>query len=168
MSEIRPPERRQLTVMFCDMVASTALSLRLDPEELAEVIQSYRQRCADIITGQGGIVGRQVGDAVLAYFGYPHAHENDAERAIRAALAIARAQGPQNGAADMGVHIGIATGVVVIGNLPRGGEELSAIGSSLNLAARLEALAGPGMVVVSDQTKRRGGGLFEYRELGRQ
>ena len=168
MNHIRPPERRQLTVMFCDMVASTALSLRLDPEELAEVIQSYRQRCADVITHHGGIVARQVGDAVLAYFGYPHAHENDAERAIRAALAIAKAQGQQDGLEDMRVHIGIATGVVVVGNLPRGGEDLSAIGSSLNLAARLEGLAGPGMVVVSDQTRRLSGGLFEYRDLGPQ
>ena len=168
LNHTHSPERRQLTVMFCDMVASTALSLRLDPEELAEVIQSYRQRCAEIITGQGGIVGRQVGDAVLAYFGYPHAHENDAERAIRAALAIAKAHAPRDGATDLRVHIGIATGVVVIGSLPRGGEELSAIGSSLNLAARLESLAGPGMVVVSDQTKRLSGGLFEYRDLGPQ
>src|ERR1700758_1014780 len=108
MSSVRPAERRQLTVMFCDMVASTALSLRLDPEELAEVIQSYRQRCADVITGHGGIVARQVGDAVLAYFGYPHAHEDDAERAVRAALAIAKTQRAQPGLADMRVHIGIA------------------------------------------------------------
>ncbi len=165
MPSTRPPERRQLTVMFCDMVASTALSLRLDPEELAEVIQTYRQRCADVITGHGGMVARQVGDAVLAYFGYPHAHENDAERAVRAALAIAKAQA---GSADMRVHIGIATGVVVVGSLPKGGEELSAIGSALNLAARMEGLAGPDMVVVSDQTRRLTGGLFEYRDLGPQ
>lgn len=153
--------------MFCDMVASTALSLRLDPEELADVIQSYRQRCTDVITGQGGMVARWVGDAALAYFGYPDAHENDAERAIRAALAIAKSQA-QAGSTDMRVHIGIATGVVVVGALPQGGEELSAIGSSLNLAARLEGLAGPDMVVVSDQTRRLTGGLFEYRELGPQ
>ncbi len=168
MSSTRPPERRQLTVMFCDMVASTALSLRLDPEELAEVIQTYRRRCADIITGHGGMVARQVGDAVLAYFGYPHAHENDAERAIRAGLALAKAQPSQTGSADLRVHIGIATGVVVVGSLPEGGEELSAIGSALNLAARLEGLAGPDMVVVSDQTQRLSGGLFEYRDLGPQ
>lgn len=168
MSSPRPPERRQLTVMFCDMVASTALSLRLDPEELAEVIQTYRQRCGEIITGHGGMVARQVGDAVLAYFGYPHAHENDAERAIRAALALTKTQLPQAGSADLRVHIGIATGVVVVGSLPEGGEELSAIGSSLNLAARLEGLAGPDMVVVSDQTRRLSGGLFEYRDLGPQ
>jgi class 3 adenylate cyclase/tetratricopeptide (TPR) repeat protein len=168
MTSVRPPERRQLTVMFCDMVASTALSLRLDPEELAEVLQAYRQRCAEVITRHGGIVARQIGDAVLAYFGYPHAHEDDAERAIRAALAIAKAQRPQAGSEDMRVHIGIATGVVVVGNLPQGGEELSAIGSALNLAARLEGLAGPGMVVVSDQTQRLARGLFEYRDLGPQ
>ncbi len=167
MTSIRPPERRQLTVMFVDMVASTALSLRLDPEELAEVIQDYRQRCAEVITGHGGMVARQVGDAVLAYFGYPHAHEDDAERAIRAALAIVKAQG-QAGVADMRVHVGIATGLVVVGKLPQGGEELSAIGNALNLAARLEGLAGPGMVVVSDQTRRLARGLFEYRDMGRQ
>ena len=151
--------------MFCDMVASTALSLRLDPEELADVIQNYRQRCTDIITSHGGIVARWVGDAALAYFGYPDAHENDAERAIRAALALAKSQA---GSTDMRVHIGIATGVVVVGALPQGGEELSAIGSSLNLAARLEGLAGPDMVVVSEQTRRLTGGLFEYRALGPQ
>ena len=167
MSSIRPAERRQLTVMLCDMVASTALSVRLDPEELAEVIQAYRQRCAEVIVGQGGIVARHVGDGILAYFGYPRAHENDAERAIRAALGIAKTEWPA-ATPDMRVHIGIATGVVVVGNLPQGGEDLSAIGSSLNLAARLEALAGPGMVVVSEETRRLSRGLFEYRDLGRQ
>lgn len=168
MSSIRPAERRQLTVMLCDMVASTALSLRLDPEELSEVIQAYRQRCSEVITGYGGIVARHVGDGILAYFGYPRAHENDAERAIRAALAIAKIEWPAARTADTRVHIGIATGVVVVGNLPQGGEDLSAIGSSLNLAARLEGLAAPGMVVVSEQTRRLSGGLFEYRDLGRQ
>ncbi len=168
MSGIRPAERRQLTVMLCDMVASTALSLRLDPEELAEVIQTYRQRCAEAITGCGGTVARYVGDGILAYFGYPRAHENDAERAIRAALAIAGTEWTQAGIDDMRVHIGIATGLVVVGNLPQGGEDLSAIGSALNLAARLEALAGPGMVVVSEDTRRLSRGLFEYRDLGPQ
>lgn len=165
MSGIRPAERRQLTVMLCDMVASTALSLRLDPEELAEVIQTYRQRCAEIITGGGGIVARYVGDGILAYFGYPRAHENDAERAIRAALGIARTEWPAV-RDDMRVHIGIATGLVVVGSLPQAGEDLSAIGSALNLAARLESVAGPGMVVVSEETRRLARGLFEYRDLG--
>jgi len=168
MTDIRPAERRQLTVMLCDMVASTALSLRLDPEELADVIQAYRRRCADVVTTHGGIVARQIGDAVLAYFGYPRAHENDAERAIRAALAITDTQWQAIGAADLRVHIGIATGLVVVGNLPQAGEELSAIGSALNLAARLEALAEPGMVVVAEQTRRLSRGLFEYRDLGPQ
>ena len=168
MTDIRPAERRQLTVMLCDMVASTALSLRLDPEELADVIQAYRRRCADVVMAHGGIVARQIGDAVLAYFGYPRAHENDAERAIRAALAIADTQWQAIGAADLRVHIGIATGLVVVGNLPQAGEELSAIGSALNLAARLEALAEPGMVVVAEQTRRLSRGLFEYRDLGPQ
>jgi class 3 adenylate cyclase/tetratricopeptide (TPR) repeat protein len=168
MTGIRPAERRQLTVMLCDMVASTALSLRLDPEDLAEVLQAYRQRCNDVITGHGGTVARQIGDAVLAYFGYPRAHENDAERAIRAGLAIAGTRWQMAGASDLRVHIGIATGVVVVGNLPQAGEELSAIGSALNLAARLQALAGPGMVVVSEQTRRLSRRLFEYRDLGRQ
>ena len=166
MSSVRPPERRQLTVMLSDIVASTALSVRLDPEDLAEVIQDYRQRCANIVTGQGGIVARYVGDGVLAYFGYPRAHENDAERAIRAALAIAKTE--WRAGTDMRVHIGVATGLVVVGKLPEGGEDLSAIGSSLNLAARLEALAGPGMVVVSEQTRRLSRGLFVYRDLGPQ
>jgi class 3 adenylate cyclase/tetratricopeptide (TPR) repeat protein len=167
MSDPRPAERRQVTVMFCDMVASTALSQRLDPEELADVIQRYRHRCADLTTRHGGIVARYVGDGVLALFGYPRAHEDDAERAIRAALAIAA-----GGAAssvqtdDLDVHIGIATGVVVVGNLPQGGEDISAIGGAPNLAARLEALAAPGTVVVSDETRQLTRGLFEYRDLG--
>jgi class 3 adenylate cyclase/tetratricopeptide (TPR) repeat protein len=150
--------------MFCDMVASTALSLRLDPEELAEVIQAYRQRCAELITNYGGVVARYVGDAVLAYFGYPRAHEDDAERAIRAALGIAKTEWPSAGATQLSVRIGVATGVVVVGTLPQ--EDLSAIGSAPNLAARLQALADPGMVVVSEQTRRLSRGLFVYRDLG--
>jgi len=164
MSSSRPLERRQLTVMFCDMVASTALSLRLDPEELTEVIQAYRERCAEVTTRHGGVVARYVGDGVLAYFGYPRAHEDDAERAIRAALGIARTKWPSAGTAPLSVRIGIATGVVVVGTLPQ--EDLSAIGSAPNLAARLQALADPGMVIVSEQTRRLSRGLFEYRDLG--
>ncbi|MCC6198085.1 MAG: AAA family ATPase [Burkholderiales bacterium] len=168
MTEVRPAERRQLTVLFCDMVASTPLSLRLDPEELAEVIQAYRQRVGEIVASHGGMVARHVGDGVLAYFGYPRAHENDAERAIRAALAVTRTGWPGNGTHDLRVHVGVATGVMVIGSLPQGGEPLSAIGSTLNLAARLESLAGPGEVVVAQETQRLCRGLFEYRDLGAQ
>src|SRR6185295_12686045 len=162
----RSPERRQLTVMFCDMVESTALSLRLDPEELADVIQAYRRHCSDIVERHGGVVARHVGDAVLAHFGYPRAHENDAERAIRAALDIAAAKWPSPATEDLKVHIGIATGLVVVGKLPDGGEDLSAIGSALNLAARLQTLAGPGDVLVCERTRRLTGGLFTYRDLG--
>jgi class 3 adenylate cyclase/tetratricopeptide (TPR) repeat protein len=164
----RGPERRQLTVMFCDIVESTSLSLRLDPEELAEVIQAYRQHCAGIIKRHDGVVARLMGDGILAYFGYPRAHENDAERAIRAALEISGTAWSTVTAADLKVHIGIATGIVVVGDLPDGGEALAAIGPAPNLAARLESVAGPGEVVVSDPTRRLTGGLFDYRDLGRR
>lgn len=180
MTNVRPPERRQLTVMMCDLAGSTALSLRLDPEELTEVVQAYRQRCANVITSNGGVVAQYVGDGVLAYFGYPRAHEDDAERAIRAALGIVAAGRSSSEIADLNVHIGIATGVVVVGNLlgdhtqppmggaaPQGREEISAVGSALNLAARLQSLAEPGMVVVSEQTRRLSRGIFEYKDLGR-
>ena len=167
MTASRPPERRQLTTLFCDLVDSTALSVRLDPEELAEVIETYRRHCADAIERHGGVVARYVGDAILAYFGYPRAHENDAERAVRAALAIVNTQWPTGPTADLKVHIGIATGIVVVGSLPQSGEELAAIGSTPNLAARLESLAGPGMVVVSEQTRRLTGRLFDYLDLGK-
>ena len=168
MTSSRGPERRQLTVMFCDIVESIPLSLRLDPEELAEVIQAYRQHCAGIIKQHDGVVARLIGDGILAYFGYPRAHENDAERAIRAALGIAETAWSTVTTADLKVHIGIATGVVVVGDLPDGGEALAVIGSTPNLAARLEGLAGPGEVVVSEQTRRLTGGLFDYHDLGRR
>ena len=166
-------ERRQLTVMLCDLVAWTALAQHLDPEELVEVIQAYRRRCADTVAAHSGTIAQYVGDGVLAYFGYPRAHEDDAERAIRAALAIAVAERSATG--DSNVHIGIATGTVVVGGgvgAERGparsaDAEISAVGSALNLAARLQPLAEPGMVVVSAETRRLAGGLFEYRDLGR-
>jgi class 3 adenylate cyclase/tetratricopeptide (TPR) repeat protein len=161
------PERRQLTLMFCDMVGSTALSVRLDPEELADVIQTYRQHCVTLIERHGGFVARYVGDGILAYFGYPRAHENDAERAIRAALAIVDTTWPTAATAGLEVHIGIATGVVVVGDLSQSGMELSVIGSAPNLAARLESIAAPGCVVVSELTRTLAGRLFDYRDLGR-
>jgi class 3 adenylate cyclase/tetratricopeptide (TPR) repeat protein len=168
------PERRQLTVMLCDLVGWTALSQRLDAEELAELMRAYRQRCTGVIGRHGGTVAQYVGDAILAYFGYPRAHEDDAERAIRAALAVAAAERAASPEGTSSVHIGIATGVVVVGNLVGegaqaggGGAEISAVGSALNLAARLQSLAEPGMVVVSDQTRRLSRGIFEYKDLGR-
>lgn len=162
----RAPERRQLTVMFCDMVGSTALSVRLDPEELAEVIATYQRRCTAVIERHGGFVARHVGDAILAYFGYPRAHENDAERAIRAALEITGTQWQAPATRDLAVHLGIATGEVVVGDISEGGIELAAVGSAPNLAARLEGLAAPGTVVVSDLTRTLAGRLFDYRDLG--
>lgn len=180
MSSAAPLERRQLTVMLCDLVGWTSLSLKLDAEELTEVVRAYRQRCGAIIDAHGGTVAQYVGDAVMAYFGYPRAHEDDAERAIRAALAIVSAPRSAPGAAASDVHIGIATGEVVVGNLGGAGrplatgaaaaaarEEISAVGSAPNLAARLQALAEPGRVVVSEQTRRLAGGIFEYADLGR-
>jgi class 3 adenylate cyclase/tetratricopeptide (TPR) repeat protein len=173
MSSPQPPERRQLSVMLCDLVGWSSLAQRLDAEELAEVVQAYRRRCADLVVRHGGIVAQYVGDGLLAYFGYPRAHEDDAERAIRAALALAASEPAGPGSQ---VHIGIATGVVVVGNVvdaaaqpaPLGVDAgISAVGGALNLAARLQALAGPRMVVVSDTTRRLAGGIFEYRDLGR-
>src|SRR4051794_2202537 len=166
MMTSQAPERRQLTVMFCDIVESTRLSLSMDPEELTEVIQAYRQRCTAVVKAHDGIVARLIGDGILAYFGYPRAHENDAERAIRAALGIAQTDWSTLLSGDLQVHIGIATGLVVVGDLPDGGEELAAIGTAPNLAARLEGLAGSGEVVVSEVTRRLAGGLFDYRDLG--
>jgi class 3 adenylate cyclase len=174
-----PPERRQLTVMLCDLAGWTALSQRLDEEKLAEVVQSYRQRCTSLITRHGGMVAQYVGDGILAYFGYPSAHEDDAERAIRAGLSIAATERSSSRIGGSDVHIGIATGTVVVGDLARGDArgpeggpgvqertEISAVGSALNLAARLQTLAEPGKVVVSDQTRRLSGGLFKYLDLG--
>ena len=179
MNSARAPERRQLTVMLCDLVGWTNLSVRLDAEELTEVVQAYRQRSTTIIEAHGGTVAQYAGDAVLAYFGYPRAHENDAERAVRAALAIIAPPGSSPDSAGSSVHIGIATGIVVVGDLgaesgrlPRRGarpkalDEISAVGSAPNLAARLQALAQPGTVVISEQTCRLAGGMFEYQDLG--
>ncbi|WP_426441987.1 AAA family ATPase [Bradyrhizobium genosp. P] len=163
-------ERRQLTIMFCDLVGSTALSTRLDPEDLREIIGSYQSCCADIITGTKGFVARYMGDGVLAYFGYPQAHEHDAERAVRAGLALIEAvpklASPVSG--PLQVRVGIATGLVVVGDLISAGlaEEQAVIGETPNLAARLQTMAEPGTVVISSSTRRLTGGLFDYSELG--
>lgn len=178
MNAVRAPERRQLTVMLCDLVGWTALSQRVDAEELTEVVQAYRKRCTELIASHGGVVAQYVGDAVLAYFGYPRAHEDDAERAMRAALAIVGAKSGSSEDVRSEVHIGIATGMVVVGDLTTdsavtqaggknlSGETISAVGSALNLASRLQGLAEAGMIVASDQTRRLAGAMFEYRDLG--
>ena len=164
-------ERRQLTVMFCDLVGSTALSARLDPEDMREIMSAYHHRCAEVIGKSGGFVAKYMGDGVLAYFGYPQAHEDDAERAVRCGLALVDAASrlPTSHGATLQVRIGIATGVVVVGDLIGEGaaQEQGVVGDTPNLAARLQTLAEPGQVVIAPSTRRLTGGLFEYRDLGR-
>jgi class 3 adenylate cyclase len=161
-------ERRQLTVLFCDLVGSTALSTRLDPEELHEVIGAYHRCVAEAVRRFDGFVAKYMGDGVLVYFGYPQAHEDDAERAVRAGLAVVEAL-PGIAAADpLEVRIGIATGLVVVGDLVGEGEaqERGVVGETPNLAARLQALAEPGTVVIAPATRRLLCDLFRLRALG--
>ena len=165
-------ERRQLTVMFCDLVGSTAMSARLDPEDMRSVIAAYHKRCATLIIGGGGFVAKYMGDGVLAYFGYPQAHEHDAERAVRAGLAIVEAA-PKletHAGAPLHVRVGIATGIVVVGDLLGSGEaqERGVVGDTPNLAARLQSIAASDSVVVAEGTRRLLGDLFELRDLGPQ
>jgi class 3 adenylate cyclase/predicted ATPase len=162
-------ERRQLTVMFCDLVGSTALSTRLDPEDLREVIGAYHHAVAEIVTGFDGFVSRYMGDGVLVYFGYPQAHEDDAERAVRAGLgAIDAVSRLDVKSVKLQTRVGIATGLVVVGDLIGEGsaQEQSVVGETPNLAARLQALAEPNAVVIAAGTRRLVGDLFEVRDLG--
>ena len=163
-------ERRQLTVMFCDLVGSTALSARLDPEDMRQVMALFHRRIAEVIGGYQGIVARYMGDGALAYFGYPQAHEDDAEQAVRAGLALVEAVGSlQTGAEPpLQIRVGIATGVAVVGDLigEGGAQERAVVGDTPNLAARLQVLAEPGTVVISASTRRLTGGQFEYRDRG--
>jgi class 3 adenylate cyclase len=162
-------ERRPLSVMFCDLIGSTALSARLDPEDLREVIRSYQACVAATIQQFNGFIARYVGDGVLIYFGWPQAHETDAECAVRAGLAVAAAVSEARVAGKpLQVRIGIATGLVVIGEPIGAGDsrQQTAIGETPNRAARLQSLAGPGQVVIDAATKRQIGGLFECQDLG--
>jgi class 3 adenylate cyclase/tetratricopeptide (TPR) repeat protein len=163
-------ERRQLTVMLCDLVGSTALSVKLDPEDLRGIIAGYHRCCTELVERNGGFVARYMGDGVLAYFGYPQAHEHDAERAVRAGLALVEAVQKLESVAGvpLQVRVGIATGLVVVGDLTGAGaaQEQPVVGETPNLAARLQALAEPGAVVIESRTRRMTGGLFEYRDLG--
>jgi class 3 adenylate cyclase/predicted ATPase len=163
-------ERRQLTVMFCDLVGSTALSAKLDPEDLRGIVSAYHRCCTDVIEHSGGFVAKYMGDGVLAYFGYPQAHEHDAERAVRAGLAVVETVPKLDTGAGvpLQVRIGIATGLVVVGDLIGTGaaQEQAVVGETPNLAARLQALAEPGTVVIAASTRRLTSGLFEYRDLG--
>ena len=163
-------ERRHLTVMFCDLVGSTAISARLDPEDMRSVINAYHRCCSEFVERNGGFVAKYMGDGVLAYFGYPQAHEDDAEHAVRAGLALADAAPKLNTVAGsaLQVRVGIATGLVVVGDLIGAGsaQEQAVVGETPNLAARLQGFAAPGAVVLAESTRRLTGGLFEYRDLG--
>lgn len=163
-------ERRQLTVMFTDLVGSTALSTRLDPEDMRDTIRSYQETVAGAVSRFEGVVAKFMGDGVLAYFGYPRAHEDDAERAVRAGIAIVEAVErlclPDG--APLAARVGIATGLVVVGDVLGSGSarEREVIGETPNLAARLQALADPSAVVIAPATHRLVSGLFEYADLG--
>ncbi|MFL6822499.1 MAG: AAA family ATPase, partial [Xanthobacteraceae bacterium] len=163
-------ERRHLTVMICDLVGSTALSARLDPEDMSAVMDSYHAACARIVQSYDGFLGDFRGDGILAYFGYPRAHEDDAERTVRAGLdiiaAVARLE--TRAAEALAVRIGIATGLVVVGDLSGEGAlwEHAVVGDTPNLAARLQALAEPGAIVIGSSTRRLLGDLFRLRDLG--
>ena len=170
-SAVRPrdaAERRQVTVMFADLVGSTALSARMDPEDLREVISAYQKCVAETVQRSGGFVAKYMGDGVLVYFGYPHAHEDDAERAVRAGLTLIDAVGKLGSVELLQVRIGVGTGVVVVGDLVGSGEaqERGVVGETPNLASRLQAAAAPGTIAIDQTTRRLVGGLFEYRDLG--
>src|SRR5271169_3468222 len=161
-------ERRQVTVMFSDLVGSTALSARLDAEDLREVISAYQRCVAETVRHFGGFVARYMGDGVLIYFGYPTAHEDDAERAVRSGLALIDAVATLPAPEPLQVRIGAATGMVVVGDLIGSGEaqDHDIVGETPNLAARLQGIAEPNTVVIAEATRRLLGNLFELRDLG--
>src|SRR5580692_9015110 len=160
-------ERRQLTVMFCDLVGSTALSEKLDPEELRSLLHAYRTLCGDVIARYDGFVARYVGDGILTYFGWPTAHEEDAERAVRAALEIIHSVKRATSTEALSVRIGIATGPVVVGEQAGAGDQSKlAVGSTPNLAARLQGLAATDQIVIAASTRRLVGSAFALTDLG--
>ncbi len=161
-------ERRQVTVLFCDLVGSTALSARMDPEDLREVISAYQKCVAETVRRFGGFVAKYMGDGALVYFGYPQAHEDDAERAVRAGLELIAAVGALKTRASLQTRVGIATGLVVVGDLIGSGEaqERGIVGETPNLAARLQALAEPNTVVIADDTRKLLGNLFKLEDIG--
>jgi class 3 adenylate cyclase len=163
-------ERRQVTVMFSDLVGSTALSARMDPEDLREVISAYQKTVAETVQRFGGFVAKYMGDGVLVYFGYPQAHEDDAERAVRAGLKLVAAVSDLKTHALLQTRVGIATGLVVVGDLIGSGvsQEQAIVGETPNLAARLQGIAEPDNVVIAEGTRRLVGNLFELEDLGAQ
>jgi class 3 adenylate cyclase/tetratricopeptide (TPR) repeat protein len=161
-------ERRQVTVMFSDLVGSTALSARMDPEDLREVISAYQKCVAETVRRFSGFVAKYMGDGVLVYFGYPQAHEDDAERAVRAGLELIAAVAGLKTPTALQTRVGIATGLVVVGDLIGSGEaqERGIVGETPNLAARLQGIAEPNMVVIAEGTRRLLGNLFDLEDLG--
>jgi class 3 adenylate cyclase len=159
-------ERRQVTVMFSDLVGSTALSARMDPEDLREVISAYQKCVAETIRRFDGFVAKYLGDGVLVYFGYPQAHEDDAERAVRAGLQLAAVVGNLKTHAALQTRVGIATGLVVVGDLIGSGEaqERGIVGETPNLAARLQGIAEPNTVVIAESTRKLLGNLFDVED----
>src|SRR5215469_2525838 len=161
-------ERRQVTVVFSDLVGSTALSARMDPEDLREVISAYQKCVTDTVQRFGGFVAKYMGDGVLVYFGYPQAHEDDAERAVHAGLELIAAVTALKSNAPLQCRIGIATGLVVVGDLIGSGEarERTIVGETPNLAARLQGIGEPNQVIIAESTRRLLGNLFEFADLG--
>lgn len=161
-------ERRQVTVMFSDLVGSTALSARMDPEDLRELISTYQKCVAETVQRFGGFVAKYMGDGVLIYFGYPQAHEDDAERAVRAGLELITAVSALKAASPLQTRVGIATGLVVVGDLIGSGsaQEQAVVGETPNFAARLQGIAEPNTVVIAENTRKLLGNLFELQDLG--
>lgn len=165
----RPIERRQLTVLFCDLVGSTALSARLDPEDFGAIIARYRRCISETVAGLDGFVARHHGDGAVIFFGYPHAHEDDAERAVQASLALVQAVAALPAKEKLSARVGVATGLALVGDMSDSAisEENGILGDTPNLAARLQSLAEPGGVIISDRTRTIAGSQFEYVDLGK-
>ncbi len=168
------PERRQLTVMFCDLIGSTSLAARLDPEDWRHVLRRYQETAAEVIAKYDGFVSRYVGDGLLVLFGFPHAHEDEAERAVLAGLDLAHSirqlshDLAERQDFELQIRVGVATGLVVVGDLVGKGalEKQAVVGKTPNLAARLQDLAGPNSVIITSETKQLAGGQFDYEDLG--
>jgi class 3 adenylate cyclase len=161
-------ERRQLTVMFCDLVGSTELATKLDPEQLRDLMQAYQHTCGEVIARYEGHVAQYLGDGLMVYFGWPRAHEDDTVRAIRAGLEVTHAVSKLKACTPISARVGIHTGLVVVGETGQGDASIpkAAVGETPNIAARLQGLAPPGSVVVSERTWGLAGGLFDYADLG--
>src|SRR6266446_2844491 len=175
LRERRKAERRQLTVMFCDVVDSTALSGQLDPEDLRTIVHAYQKVCSDVIARFDGHIAQLLGDGLLVYFGYPQAHEDDAQRAVRTGLGILAAMGDLNTrlqqakGIQLGVRVGIHTGLVVIGEMGEAGrQEQLALGEVPNVASRIQSLAEPNTIIISPDTYRLIQGYFECQDVGAQ